>query len=101
MILINGSICVSKVNEYSLYRNYSKILFSLTFIYINAIIEPFDLTNTARSVYDPDIFSKIIFILNITYTRLKRRYSLNDIFDEIRLMMIGSDWGLTISDEEW
>ncbi|XP_012055672.1 PREDICTED: poly(A) RNA polymerase gld-2 homolog A-like [Atta cephalotes] len=64
------------------------------------IEEPFDLTNTARSVYDPDMFSKIIFILNITYTRLKRRYSLNDVFDEMHLMMIGTDWGLTISDEE-
>ncbi|KYN33281.1 Poly(A) RNA polymerase gld-2 like protein A [Trachymyrmex septentrionalis] len=64
------------------------------------IEEPFDLTNTARSVYDPDMFSKIIFILNITYTRLKRRYSLNDVFGEIHLMMIGTDWGLTISDEE-
>jgi len=58
------------------------------------------LTNTARSVYDPDMFSKIIFILNITYTRLKRRYSLNDVFGEIRLMMIGTDWELTINDEE-
>ena len=58
------------------------------------------MTNTARSVYDPDMFSKIIFILNITYTRLKRRYSLNDVFGEIHLMMIGTDWGLTISDEE-
>jgi len=58
------------------------------------------LTNTARSVYDPDMFSKIIFILNITYTRLKRRYSLNDVFGEIRLMMIGTDWELTINDDE-
>ncbi|XP_018396849.1 PREDICTED: poly(A) RNA polymerase gld-2 homolog A-like [Cyphomyrmex costatus] len=64
------------------------------------IEEPFDLTNTARSVYDPDIFSKIIFILNITYTRLKRRYNLNDVFGEIHLMMIGTEWELTISDEE-
>ncbi|XP_025989876.2 poly(A) RNA polymerase gld-2 homolog A isoform X2 [Solenopsis invicta] len=64
------------------------------------IEEPFDLTNTARSVYDPDMFSKIIFILNITYTRLKQRYSLSDVFQEMRLVMIGTEWGLMISDEE-
>ncbi|XP_012530568.1 poly(A) RNA polymerase gld-2 homolog A [Monomorium pharaonis] len=65
------------------------------------IEEPFDLTNTARSVYDPDMFSKIIFILKFTYTKLKRTYSLSDVFQEWDLVMIGdTDWGLTISDKK-
>ncbi|XP_011703319.1 PREDICTED: poly(A) RNA polymerase gld-2 homolog A-like isoform X2 [Wasmannia auropunctata] len=64
------------------------------------IEEPFDLTNTARSVFDPDMFSKIIFILNLTYSRLKRRYNLNDVFGEMRLMMIGTDWVLMLDDND-
>ncbi|XP_011876768.1 PREDICTED: poly(A) RNA polymerase gld-2 homolog A-like [Vollenhovia emeryi] len=64
------------------------------------IEEPFDLTNTARSVYDPDMFSKIIFILNVTCSRLKRRYNLSDVFDEMHLVMIDTAWALMISDEE-
>ncbi|KAL0109212.1 hypothetical protein PUN28_014359 [Cardiocondyla obscurior] len=64
------------------------------------IEEPFDLTNTARSVYDPDMFSKIIYILKITYSRLKEKYSLSNVFDEIRLMMLGGNWVTLINDDE-
>ncbi|XP_066596030.1 poly(A) RNA polymerase gld-2 homolog A-like isoform X2 [Prorops nasuta] len=44
------------------------------------IEEPFDLTNTARSVYDPDVFAKIKKVFGHTYLRLKNRLDLNRIF---------------------
>lgn len=44
------------------------------------IEEPFDLTNTARSVYDSDIFEKIKKVFCVTYQRLKKSRDLNCIF---------------------
>ncbi|XP_076757901.1 poly(A) RNA polymerase gld-2 homolog A isoform X2 [Xylocopa sonorina] len=35
------------------------------------IEEPFDLTNTARSVYDPDVFTRIKHVFDYTYQNLK------------------------------
>lgn len=46
-------------------------------------IEPFDLTNTARSVYDTDVFEKIKKIFCVTYQRLKKSRDLNCIFVQV------------------
>lgn len=48
------------------------------------IEEPFDLTNTARSVYDPDVFDRIKQTINITYGRLQKTRDLNLIFNQIK-----------------
>ncbi|CAL1688415.1 unnamed protein product [Lasius platythorax] len=47
------------------------------------IEEPFDLTNTARSVYDPDVFARIKQIIYLTYQRLQKTRDLNLIFIKI------------------
>lgn len=47
------------------------------------IEEPFDLTNTARSVYDPDVFARIKAIFARTYERLKRTRDLASIFTKL------------------
>ncbi|XP_008207094.1 poly(A) RNA polymerase gld-2 homolog A isoform X3 [Nasonia vitripennis] len=44
------------------------------------IEEPFDFTNTARSVYDPNAFQMIKEIFKQTYHRLKKTNNLNSIF---------------------
>ncbi|XP_072752207.1 poly(A) RNA polymerase gld-2 homolog A [Anoplolepis gracilipes] len=44
------------------------------------IEEPFDLTNTARSVYDPDVFFRITQLIDRTYQRLQKKQDLNLIF---------------------
>lgn len=45
------------------------------------IEEPFDLTNTARSVYDPETFERIRSIFLASYRRLESTRSLNSIFE--------------------
>lgn len=45
------------------------------------IEEPFDLTNTARSVYDPETFDRIRSIFLASYHRLETTRSLNSIFE--------------------
>ncbi|RLU25606.1 hypothetical protein DMN91_001763 [Ooceraea biroi] len=47
------------------------------------IEEPFDLTNTARSVYDPNVFTRIKQIFHITYQRLAESRDLSLIFAKI------------------
>lgn len=44
------------------------------------IEEPFDLTNTARSVYDPDVFERIKQVFKKSYEMLKKNYDLSSIF---------------------
>ena len=44
------------------------------------IEEPFDLTNTARSVYDPDVFARIKRVFDCTYQILKESHDLSRIF---------------------
>ncbi|XP_015599027.1 poly(A) RNA polymerase gld-2 homolog A isoform X3 [Cephus cinctus] len=44
------------------------------------IEEPFDLTNTARSVYDPDVFSRIKRVFARSYQKLKESQDLASIF---------------------
>ncbi|XP_076243113.1 poly(A) RNA polymerase gld-2 homolog A isoform X2 [Calliopsis andreniformis] len=44
------------------------------------IEEPFDLTNTARSVYDPDVFARIKRVFDCTYQNLKENHDLTRIF---------------------
>ncbi|XP_012135126.1 poly(A) RNA polymerase gld-2 homolog A isoform X4 [Megachile rotundata] len=44
------------------------------------IEEPFDLTNTARSVYDPDVFARIKQVFDCTYQNLKEYHDLSRIF---------------------
>nr|XP_033342902.1 poly(A) RNA polymerase gld-2 homolog A-like isoform X1 [Megalopta genalis]XP_033342903.1 poly(A) RNA polymerase gld-2 homolog A-like isoform X1 [Megalopta genalis]XP_033342904.1 poly(A) RNA polymerase gld-2 homolog A-like isoform X1 [Megalopta genalis]XP_033342905.1 poly(A) RNA polymerase gld-2 homolog A-like isoform X1 [Megalopta genalis]XP_033342907.1 poly(A) RNA polymerase gld-2 homolog A-like isoform X1 [Megalopta genalis] len=44
------------------------------------IEEPFDLTNTARSVYDPDVFARIKRVFDRTYQNLKEHHDLARIF---------------------
>lgn len=44
------------------------------------VLEPFDFTNTARSVYDPNAFQMIKEIFKQTYQRLKKTNNLNSIF---------------------
>ena len=46
------------------------------------IEEPFDLTNTARSVYDSDIFTKIHEVFFQSWLRLKETRSLDSLFKE-------------------
>ncbi|XP_043486716.1 poly(A) RNA polymerase gld-2 homolog A-like isoform X1 [Polistes fuscatus] len=50
------------------------------------IEEPFDLTNTARSVYDPDVFARIKLIFDCTYQKLKEGYNLASIFVKVNPM---------------
>ncbi|XP_015186864.1 PREDICTED: poly(A) RNA polymerase gld-2 homolog A-like isoform X4 [Polistes dominula] len=50
------------------------------------IEEPFDLTNTARSVYDPDVFARIKLIFDCTYQKLKEGYNLASIFVKVNTM---------------
>ncbi|KAK9297360.1 hypothetical protein QLX08_008925 [Tetragonisca angustula] len=47
------------------------------------IEEPFDLTNTARSVYDPDVFSRIKHVFDCTYQNLKEYHDLARIFIKV------------------
>ncbi|XP_053998379.1 poly(A) RNA polymerase gld-2 homolog A-like isoform X1 [Hylaeus anthracinus] len=47
------------------------------------IEEPFDLTNTARSVYDPDVFARIKHVFDCTYQNLKEHHDLARIFVKI------------------
>lgn len=46
-------------------------------------IEPFDRTNTARSVYDRDTFDKILGVFEISYERLQASRNLESIFTPI------------------
>lgn len=45
--------------------------------------EPFDLTNTARSVYDPDVFARIKRVFDCTYQNLKEHHDLARIFVKV------------------
>lgn len=45
------------------------------------IEEPFDLTNTARSVYDIDIFNRIKMVFITSYTKIKETMDLSTIFE--------------------
>ncbi|XP_012238563.1 poly(A) RNA polymerase gld-2 homolog A-like isoform X2 [Bombus vosnesenskii] len=47
------------------------------------IEEPFDLTNTARSVYDPDVFARIKHVFDCTYQNLKEHHDLARIFIKV------------------
>lgn len=47
------------------------------------IEEPFDFTNTARSVYDPTVFAKIKGIFKQTYQRLSKTHNLSNIFNKL------------------
>ncbi|CAL7941676.1 unnamed protein product [Xylocopa violacea] len=47
------------------------------------IEEPFDLTNTARSVYDPDVFTRIKHVFDYTYQNLKQHHDLARIFVKV------------------
>lgn len=42
--------------------------------------EPFEHTNTARSVYDADVFEHICEVFQSTYEKLKNTHSLEAIF---------------------
>ncbi|XP_043460868.1 poly(A) RNA polymerase gld-2 homolog A-like isoform X1 [Leptopilina heterotoma] len=44
------------------------------------IEEPFDLTNTARSVYDPEVFERIKQIFRVSYQRLNETLQLSSVF---------------------
>lgn len=46
------------------------------------IEEPFDLTNTARSVYDPDIFEHVKVIFYQSFKRLRETHDLESIFTD-------------------
>jgi hypothetical protein len=43
-------------------------------------VEPFDRTNTARSVYDRDTFEKILGIFAASWKRLEEKGNLDSIF---------------------
>ncbi|XP_046750414.1 poly(A) RNA polymerase gld-2 homolog A-like isoform X2 [Diprion similis] len=47
------------------------------------IEEPFDLTNTARSVYDPDVFERIKRVFKKSYLMLKKNNDLSSIFNKL------------------
>lgn len=52
--------------------------------------EPFDFTNTARSVYDPEVFQKIKDIFKQTHQQLKKNNNLSDIFTRLEVVTTGN-----------
>lgn len=48
----------------------------------NSISEPFDLTNTARSVYDEVVFEKVKNVFKGSFAQLKSAKDLNTIFSQ-------------------
>ena len=42
--------------------------------------EPFDLTNTARSVYDRGVFERVKEVFQISYNKLKKSRDIESIF---------------------
>ena len=47
--------------------------------------EPFDQTNTARSVYDPEVFERIKQVFRLSYERLKDTHQLSSIFVKLEI----------------
>jgi hypothetical protein len=44
------------------------------------LTEPFDLTNTARSVYDHDVFERVKAVFQTSYNSLKKTRNIESIF---------------------
>jgi hypothetical protein len=57
-----------------------KFIYSYLFIFVFLFLEPFDLTNTARSVYDPDAFDRIQRTFSKSYRILMESHSLDSLF---------------------
>jgi poly(A) RNA polymerase GLD2 len=49
-------------------------------ILCSCLTEPFDLTNTARSVYDGDVFERIKAVFQASYNSLKKTCNIDSIF---------------------
>lgn len=44
------------------------------------VTEPFDLTNTARSVYDRNVFERVKVVFQASYNSLKKTRNIESIF---------------------
>jgi len=44
------------------------------------VTEPFDLTNTARSVYDRNVFERVKAVFQASYNSLKKTRNIESIF---------------------
>jgi len=44
------------------------------------VTEPFDLTNTARSVYDRSVFERVKAVFQASYNNLKKTRNIESIF---------------------
>lgn len=73
MIHINGELFVLKVRKLPPYQ--SKLLM----IYL-LFLEPFDLTNTARSVYDLEVYEKIKTVFRKSYQLLNSTFDVEMLF---------------------
>jgi hypothetical protein len=49
---------------------------------MNILLEPFDLSNTARSVYDDDEFERIIRVFRRSYFTIEKSKSFSSILTE-------------------
>lgn len=48
---------------------------------MNSFAEPFDFTNTARSVYDGEVFERIKEVFYLSWLRLREKSDLNTLFE--------------------
>jgi hypothetical protein len=70
--------------------NYGDALLAIEGIWINFekkdeylfVVEPFDLSNTARSVYDHDEFERIIRVFRRSYFTIEKSKSFSSILTE-------------------
>lgn len=47
------------------------------------LVEPFDLTNTARSVYDGEVFESIKQVFYVSWCKLRDTYDLKSVFSTV------------------
>ena len=73
-LILSGNCCVLKVifTEWIFLKEKFKII----------LIEPFELTNTARSVYDFYVFQNIISVFKKSHQIVKQKKRLEDLFFE-------------------
>jgi hypothetical protein len=65
--------------------NWTEVVKLLINKYIHHILcsyltEPFDLTNTARSVYNRDVFERVKAVFQASYSSLKKTRNIESIF---------------------
>lgn len=90
MTPINGNTFALKVRDLLTILNrahrtelklkYKIINNNIHHIICSYLTEPFDLTNTARSVYDRDVFERIKAVFQASYISLKKTRDIESIF---------------------